>query len=128
VLVAGVVFAVVGLGAIGWVWWVRHGGGRIQGEVVDSGALWSAGGGMRVSTGLRYWRPVVQFTPAGGSPLEFRSPFGTFIRYEQGQQVPVCYRASRPRFAVIDTFSQAWLVPVGFLVVGVVTLAVTLLQ
>jgi len=81
---------------------------------------------MRVSTGLRFWRPVVQFTPVDGSPVEFRAKFGTPVRYEPGQRVPVCYRASRPQNAVIDTFSQVWLVPVGFLVVGVATLATAL--
>ena len=69
------------------------------------------------------WRPVVQFTPVDGDTVEFRSKFATPVRYKPGQPVPVCYRASRPQSAVIDTFSQAWLVPVGFLVFGIVGLA-----
>jgi hypothetical protein len=94
--------------------------------VTDPGAKWSAGGGIMVSAGARYYRPVVQFTPAHGGPVEFRSLFGTFVRYEPGQRVPVRYRATRPGIAVIDTFIQAWLVPAGFLVVGVGTLVAAL--
>jgi hypothetical protein len=125
-IVAGTVFAVVGLVAVIWVWWIRCSGVRTQGVVVNSGKEWSAGGGggMMVSAGFRVWRPVVQFTVPGGRTVEFRSKFSTPIRYEQGQPVPVCYRASCPESALIDTFSQAWLFPVGSLVIGVATLAV----
>jgi hypothetical protein len=106
-VVAGVVFVVAGLVAPSWVGWVRHGGVRAQGVVTDPGAKWSEGGSIMVSAGARYYRPVVQFTPAHGGPVEFRSLFGTFVRYEPGQRVPVRYRASRPGIAVIDTFIQA---------------------
>jgi hypothetical protein len=102
------VFTVAGLAAVTWVWWVRHGGVRIEGVVVDPGREWSADGGMQ----FRYWSPVVTFTPPGGSTVRFRSKFGTPVRCQAGQRVPVCYRAASPNNAVIDTFSQAWLVPI----------------
>ena len=123
-VVAGTVFAVVGLVAVIWVWWIRRNSIRAQGLVVSSGKEWSAGGGggMMVSAGLRVWRPVAQFTIPGGQTVEFRSRFSTPVRYEPGQPVPVCYRANHPESALIDTFSQAWLYPVGSLVIGVATL------
>jgi uncharacterized protein DUF3592 len=128
VVAAGVVFAAAGLVAISRVWWVRHGGVQVQGVVVDPGAKWSGpeGDGISVSAGSRYYRPVVQFTPAHGGPVQFRSLFGTFVRYQPGRRVPVRYRASRPGIAVIDTFIQAWLVPIGFLIVGVGALVTAL--
>ncbi len=122
--IAGAVFAVVGLGAVSWVLWIRRRGIRTRGVVVSAGMEWSAGqGGMQVSTGLRVWRPVVRFTVAGGRIVEFRALFRTPVRYRPGQEVPVCYRASRPETALIDTFSQAWLFPVGSLVIGLAALA-----
>ena len=58
--------------------------------------------------------------------MEFCSKFATPVRYKPGQSVPFCYRASRPQSAVIDTFSQAWLIPVSFLAFGIVGLVTAL--
>jgi len=55
--------------------------------------------------------------------VEFRTQFCAPFRYQPGRESPVCHRAGRPELAVIDTFSQAWLFPVGSLMIGVAALA-----
>ena len=118
-VVFGAVFAVIGLALLAWVCWIRQTGLRAQGVVVSSGGKWISGddgGGMS-------YRPVVQFTPVGGETVEFRAKFGGPVPRKPGRPVPVCYRASRPKTAVINTFSQAWLPPLGVLMIGLVGVA-----
>jgi Protein of unknown function (DUF3592) len=125
VVVFGAVFTVIGLATLARVCWIRQTGVRVQGAVVGSEGVRSASstrGEWSTGTGM-IWRPVVQFTPVDGDAVEFCSRIATPFRYKPGQPVPVCYRASRPQSAVIDTFSQAWLIPVAFLVFGIVGLA-----
>ena len=55
--------------------------------------------------------------------MEFRSKIGVPFPCKPGRPVPVCYRASRPQTAVINTFSQAWLTPLGVLMIGLVGVA-----
>jgi hypothetical protein len=69
------------------------------------------------------FRPVVQFAPVGGDTVEFRAKFGGPVPCKPGRPVPVCYRASRPQSAVIDTFSQAWLTPLMFVMIGMLGVA-----
>ena len=73
-----------GLACLVWMWWMRRSGIRTEGVVVDSGERWSSFL-PATSFGCRSWRPVVQFTAAGGRMVEFRSKFGTPVRYEPGQ-------------------------------------------
>jgi hypothetical protein len=120
-VVFGAVAAVIGLALLAWVCWIRQTGLRAQGVVVSSGGKWMSGpspgdGGMT-------FRPVVQFTPVGGDTVEFRAKIGGPVPCKPGQPVPVCYRASRPQTAVINTFSQAWLPPLGILMIGTVGVA-----
>src|SRR6266853_1987529 len=99
--------------------------GRVQSP---PGGTQSAAGGQWFSflpamrIGGRSWRPVVQFTAAGGRMVEFRSKFGTQVRYDPGEPVPICYGASNPGVAMIDTFSQAWLIPASLILLGLVVL------
>ena len=121
-ILAGAVLSAGGLACLVWMWWMRRSGIRTEGVVVDSGGQRSSFlPAMRF--GSRSWRPVVRFTAAGGRMVVFRSLFGTPVRYEPGEPVPVCYRASRPRVAMIDTFSQAWLIPAALVLTGIVVLA-----
>jgi hypothetical protein len=119
-VVFGAVWAVIGLAVLAWVCWIRQTGLRAQGVVVSSGGKWisgSNGGGMTFHT-------VVQFTPVDGDIVEFRSKIGVPFPCKPGRPVPVCYRASRPQSAVIDTFSQAWLTPLMFVMIGMVGVAI----
>ena len=120
ILIAAVLSA-GGLASLLWMWWMRRSGIRTEGVVVDSGGQWfSFLPAMRI--GGRSWRPVVQFTAAGGRMVEFRSKFGTPVRYDPGEPVPICYGASNPGVAMIDTFSQAWLIPASLILFGLVVL------
>jgi len=121
-ILAGAVLSAGGLACLVWMWWMRLSGNRTEGVVVDSGGQWSSFL-PNMSFGCRSWRPVVQFTAAGGRMVVFRSKFGTPVRYEPGEPVPVCYRATRPGVAMIDTFSQAWLIPAALVLTGIVVLA-----
>ena len=121
-VVFGAVFAVIGLALLAWVCWMRQTGLRAQAVVVSSGGKWVSGTGDGTDTGGMSFRPVVQFTPVGGGTVEFRAKFGGPVPCKPGRPVPVCYRAGRPQSAVINTFSQAWLPPLGVLMLGVVAL------
>jgi hypothetical protein len=66
---------------------------------------------------------VVQFTSVDGDTVEFCSKIGGPVPCKLDRPVPVCYRASRPQTAVINTFSQAWLPPLGVLMIGLVGVA-----
>jgi hypothetical protein len=115
--VFGAVFAVIGLALLAWVCWIRQTGLRAQGVVVSSGGKWFSGSGDGTGGGMSY-SPVVQFTSVDGDTVEFRSKIGGLVQYKPGRPVPVCYRASHPRTAVINTFSQVWLTPLIFLWLG----------
>jgi hypothetical protein len=122
-VVFGAVFAVIGLVLLAWVCWIRQTGLRAQGVVVSSGGKWISGTGDGTDPGGMSFRPVVQFTTLGGDTVEFRAKIGGPVRCKPGRLVPVCYRASRPQTAVINTFSQAWLPPLGVLMIGMVGVA-----
>ena len=123
-VVFGAVFAVIGLVLLAWVCWIRQTGLRAQGVVVSSGGNWISGTGDGTDPGGMSFRPVVQFTPVGGDTVEFRSKIGGPVPCKPGRPVPVCYRASRPQTAVINTFSQAWLTPLIFLWLGMSGVAI----
>lgn len=118
-VVFGAVFAVIGLAVLAWVCWIRQTGLRVQGVVVSSGGKWISGS----NGGDMTFHAVVQFTPVDGDTIEFRSKIGAPFPCKPGRLVPVCYRASRPQTAVIDTFSQAWLPPLMCLMLGMVGVA-----
>ena len=120
-VVFGAVFAVIGLALLAWVCWIRQTGLRVQGVVVSSGGKWISGDGTDAG---RTFRPAVQFTSVDGDTVEFRSKIGGPVPCKPGQPVPVCYRASRPQTAVINTFSQAWLTPLIFLWLGISGVAI----
>ncbi|MFD7816117.1 DUF3592 domain-containing protein [Streptomyces sp. NPDC059785] len=71
--------------------------------------------------------PVVEFTPAGGTSLQFRDSTGSNPpSYEVGEQVEVLYRADSPEDAKINGFASLWLAPIifggiGLLVAGIGT-------
>lgn len=71
--------------------------------------------------------PVVEFTPAGGSPTTFRSSMGSNPpAYDEGERVDVLYRTDDPGDAKIDGFVSLWLIPlifcgIGLLIAGIGT-------
>ncbi|MFG2520962.1 DUF3592 domain-containing protein [Streptomyces sp. NPDC048527] len=63
--------------------------------------------------------PVVEFTPAGGTPTTFQSSAGSNPpSYDTGERVDVLYRADDPGDAKIDGFVSLWLIPLVFCGVG----------
>ncbi|AZQ75287.1 DUF3592 domain-containing protein [Streptomyces luteoverticillatus] len=67
--------------------------------------------------------PVVEFTPAGGTPRKFRDSAGSDpASYEVGERVEVLYRPGSPKDARINGFLSLWLGP---LILGGVGLAFT---
>ncbi|MGK5543184.1 DUF3592 domain-containing protein [Streptomyces sp. URMC 127] len=69
--------------------------------------------------------PVVEFTPAGGTPRKFRDSAGSNPpSYEVGEQVEVLYRPDSPGDARINGFASLWLLPLIFGGIGLVFTAV----
>ncbi|MGW5868593.1 DUF3592 domain-containing protein [Streptomyces sp. NPDC055239] len=71
--------------------------------------------------------PVVEFTPADGTPRTFRGSAGSNPpSYDRGEQVEVLYLADSPEDARINGFASLWLLPVvlggiGFVMAGIGT-------
>ncbi|MER7519112.1 DUF3592 domain-containing protein [Streptomyces sp. NPDC126499] len=87
-----------------------------------------AGGSRKTRSGNEpVAHPVVEFTPAGGTPTRFREFTGSNPpAYEVGERVEVRYRADSPEDARIEGFATMWLLPlvfggIGLLIVGVGT-------
>ncbi|MFE2989612.1 DUF3592 domain-containing protein [Streptomyces sp. NPDC059262] len=95
---------------------------RAKGTVVAlewSGGSVSSSRKSRQSSGPTA-HPVVEFTPAGGSPTTFRSSMGSNPpAYDEGERVDVLYRADDPQDAKIDGFVSLWLIPLIFCGIGV---------
>ena len=66
--------------------------------------------------------PVVEFTPADGTPRTFRSSTGSNPpSYEEGDRVEVLYRADSPDDARINGFASLWLLPLIFGGIGLLS-------
>ncbi|MCC3773838.1 DUF3592 domain-containing protein [Streptomyces sp. UNOB3_S3] len=65
--------------------------------------------------------PVIEFTPADGTPRKFRDSAGSNPpSYEVGEQVEVLYRPGSPEDARIKGFLSLWLMPLIFGGIGLV--------
>ncbi|MFG3015885.1 DUF3592 domain-containing protein [Streptomyces cinerochromogenes] len=66
--------------------------------------------------------PVVEFTPAHGTPRKFRNSTGSNPpSYEVGERVEVLYHADSPEDARINGFASLWLLPLIFGGIGLLT-------
>lgn len=69
--------------------------------------------------GGRSLRPVVQFSPPGGSPVQFESLIGSSPpRYAIGDRVGVRYAPDDPSDAVIVAFWELWFFPMLAALIG----------
>lgn len=117
----GVLFSVVGTGmAIGALSILSADrelaaeGLRAQGTVIDLEFHSKNDGGGT-------YRPVVEFVDEDGDRQLYRSPSGSNpAAYERGEIVEIIYLADSPEQAMIDSFSDRWLLPLGL---GVLALA-----
>lgn len=67
----------------------------------------------------RLYRPVVEFTPSGHSPIKFKSVIGANPpAFHKGEFVPVLYSPTAPSNAFIDRFWQLWFFPTLFGIIG----------
>jgi hypothetical protein len=70
------------------------------------------------------YHPVIRFTAGDGRAVELHSDFGGTPRsYQVGEQVPVLYDPADPTKARLDTPLATGLVPVIFLVIGLLLIA-----
>ncbi|MCB1520766.1 MAG: DUF3592 domain-containing protein [Hyphomicrobiaceae bacterium] len=68
--------------------------------------------------------PVIAFRSADGRDIRFRSPHASSrLAYAAGDRVGVLYAPADPERAMIDTFRDAWLVPLVLMGVGSLLLA-----
>lgn len=96
---------------------------RAEGRVVDNSYATINDNG--TITGA--YHPVVEFRPAGGSPVRFTDGIGSLPPdYEVGAQVPVIYNPENHREARIYTWKRVWLAPTIFMAVGVLPVIVAI--
>lgn len=114
VLVAG-----ASLAAFGWITfstgWLLIVGQRTTGIVVDSevrrttsrttSRMHSTSAPLSTTTS---YAPVIVFSTAEGTEVEFVSPLSVSERAPIGASVPVVYRQDNPRHARVNTFSHLW--------------------
>ena len=73
----------------------------------------------RQSDGDILYRPVIEFTTAGGEVIEFKSSTGTNPpKFEEGEQVEVFYNPKLPNDAKINSFTDLWMFSTIMLVFG----------
>ncbi|HSD12543.1 MAG TPA: DUF3592 domain-containing protein, partial [Patescibacteria group bacterium] len=117
----GVVFLVVGLGALALAVWLGMdtrsfiaGAARADGTVIDLVASSS-------SDSSTTYRPTVRFTAADGREITFTSSTGSSPpSHREGDAVRVLYEPSLPQHAEIDSFFDLWLGPLIAGIFGVV--------
>src|SRR5450432_126266 len=105
-VVVGLVFLAVGLGGTVRMRGIRRNSERAWGLVVSSDAHRKViVSDQSNGTGLRLWRPVIQFSPKNGILVEFQPAVSTPVRYPPGRMLPVLYQGRYPKSARIDTFT-----------------------
>ncbi|MFJ8032406.1 DUF3592 domain-containing protein [Streptomyces sp. NPDC096032] len=123
----GAVFLVVGLVLAGQSVSLLNDAERARGTVV--GLEWrkdhSSSSRRNRSDDRPAAYPVVEFTPAEGTPTRFRSSTGANPpSYEVGERVEVLYRADSPEDARINGFASLWLLPLVFGGLGLLAMGI----
>ncbi|AFY46803.1 Protein of unknown function (DUF3592) [Nostoc sp. PCC 7524] len=88
-----------------------------QGTVIDLIRRSSSSSSSSSKSYLYY--PVVRFTPSSGDPITFEVNSGSSSpEFTKDQQVEVLYNPQNPDSAMINTWSNLWLLPVVFIAMG----------
>lgn len=116
----GVVLLLLG----GWRWRVERAfvarAARAAGTVIAFERLPMGRSGHSRYAGMYADYPVVRYTPAGGSAIEFRSTIGSSPRaYHEGQVVTVLYDPAAPQHAIIQAGWRQHLLPLFLLGLGI---------
>ncbi|MDV9171659.1 DUF3592 domain-containing protein [Streptomyces sp. W16] len=121
----GSLFLAVGLILAGVSVSFLTGADRAPGTVVSLD--WRAGhstGTSRTNSGPMAY-PVVEFTPAHGTPRTFRGSTGSNPpSYGTGDRVEVLYHANSPEDARINGFASLWLLPLIFGGIGLAAVVI----
>lgn len=64
------------------------------------------------------YAPVVEFTPEGGVPIQFRSDLWSSWPKNIGEKVTVLYKKSKPEVARVNGFLENWLMSIVLGILG----------
>ena len=109
----GGVAVVAGVTMMGDTLYLVQAGRHTTGVIVANERVWTGHGGYQSY-------PVVRFVARGGQTYEVRGTIGTDNppEYHVGQKVTVYYDPRHPESALINSWEDLWLFPLGVIVMG----------
>lgn len=127
----GIIFGIVGVIMLMSNMALIASGGRATGTVVDvktkiehQAASTDSNGNVTPASNDTVYYPVISFKTADGKDVTYASNFGTNVPPTQGSTRAILYDKGDPQHAVDDSPFSLWILPLIFIIIGLVALAI----